>query len=276
MIELRAAAARQAPGASPNGAARSQPFKAQLRAQLVDFNGEERFRLHGHASIVERAYEMWDMFGPYTEIVARGAFDDTLAANPDVAFLVNHRGVTMARTTNGTLELSVDELGLASLAHLNPKRQDVQDLIHAIDDRNITEMSFAFMIDDGGWSDDFETFTIHRVNIDRGDVSAVNYGANPYTSIAARAHEIIDSLGQLPAGAARAALRSLQNRADMKLNLQQPPLAGQSEGGPASQNGTADPSTDDTRDRGQSESQRTGRSTSLIANMLALETAEAE
>jgi len=201
---------------APKEAARLLPFGASFRAKLLD-DGEHAglHQLDGYASITDRAYEMWDLFGPYTEVVAGGAFDETVAADPDVAFLVNHRGVTMARTTAKTLELEADALGLRTRAFLNPKRQDVRDLVVAIDDKHITEMSFAFIIEDGEWSDDWETYTIRKVNLDRGDVSAVNYGANPYTSVAARAREVLADLDRLPAGAARAALQRLTSRADV-------------------------------------------------------------
>ena len=195
--------------ASPCGAARSLAFPAELRAKKENRNGQLLYHLNGIASVTDTKYEMWDMFGPYDEIVDHGAFDETLAAEPDVAFLVNHRGVTMARTTNGTLELGMVGEGLGSDAWLNPKRQDVTDLVVAIEDRDIDQMSFAFMLDEGWWNDDFTIFKITKVNIDRGDVSAVNYGANPYTSIAARSREILDDLERLPAGAKRAALARL-------------------------------------------------------------------
>jgi HK97 family phage prohead protease len=157
---------------------------------------------------------MYDDFGPYEEVVATSAFSETLAAQPDVAFLVNHRGVTMARTTNDTLQLSLTGMGLQSDAWLNPKRQDVKDLVIAIEDRNIDQMSFAFRLDEGWWNDDFTQFKITKLDIDRGDVSAVNYGANPYTSIAARSLEILDDLEHLPAGAKRAALARLAGPQD--------------------------------------------------------------
>jgi HK97 family phage prohead protease len=206
----------------PSGAARLQPFPVpagELRAQKVDRNGEERYQLDGYATVFGRAYEMWDFFGPYSEIVEAGAADDTIAADPDVAFLVNHRGVTMARTTNKTLELEADALGLRSRAFLSPKRQDVRDLVVAVDDKDITEMSFAFLITEGGWNDDFTEFRIKQFDIHRGDVSAVNYGANPYTSIAARAREVLADLDHLPVGAARAALERLQHRPDLAIHL---------------------------------------------------------
>lgn len=217
MDDMREMRAQQRAGTIPCGNARLAAFSAQMRATLLP-EGDERAGLHqldGYASIVDRAYDMWDFVGPYEEVVAAGAFDETLSANPDVAYLVNHKGVTMARTTNGTLELEADALGLRTRAYVNPKRGDVRDLVVAIEDKNVTEMSFAFMIEDAKWSDDYEKFTITKVNIDRGDVSAVNYGANPYTSVAARSREILHDLGELPAGAAREAVARLAARADM-------------------------------------------------------------
>lgn len=193
----------------PGGQGRLHTFASELRATTVIRNGTDKVRLDGYASMTERHYEMWDIFGEYKEVISRDAFDETLAANPDVAFLVNHRGVTMARSTNGTLELRSDPLGLKSVAYVNPERQDVKDLVAAIKDGDITEMSFAFMIEDGGWNDDYTEYRINKVNIDRGDVSAVNYGANPYTSIAARCTEILSELDKMPAGAQRAAYQRL-------------------------------------------------------------------
>lgn len=207
--------ARQLRRQPPSGPARLQPFKGEFRAAKVEHQGKERHQLDGVASVTDQPYEMWDLFGPYTEVVEGGAFDETLAADPDVAFLVNHRGVTMARTTSGTLELEATGLGLQARAYVNPERQDVRDLIVAIDDRDITEMSFAFIIEEGEWNDDFTEFRISKVNLDRGDVSAVNYGANPYTSIGARAQEVLRDVRHLPAGAARAAMAELRAREDL-------------------------------------------------------------
>jgi HK97 family phage prohead protease len=190
--------------------ARAVPFAAKLSAKLVERDGRSFHQTDGYASITDRSYEMWDFFGPYEEVMAQGAFDETLGAKPDVAFLLNHRGMTMARTTNGTLDLSADALGLKSTAFLNPERTDVKDLVSAISDELITEMSFAFMIERSTWNDDYTKFTIEQVDLDRGDVSAVNYGANPYTSIAARSREVMQDLMRLPEGAQRVALARLQ------------------------------------------------------------------
>jgi HK97 family phage prohead protease len=198
---------------APNGVARSQPFAAQLSAETLIWQDSERNKVHGYASIVGKKYKMWDMFGEYSENVSPGAFDVTLAKSPDVAFLVNHRGVTMARTTNGSLELSSDSRGLKSVAYLNPKRNDVKDLVLAIEDKDITEMSFAFLINDGQWNEEYTEYTINEVDLHRGDVSAVNYGANPYTSVSARQLEVIRDFRLLPTGAQREAMSGLDSEA---------------------------------------------------------------
>lgn len=220
----RAAAARADDGAGQNraaaipcGASRSQTFPSQLRAKKIEQDGKQFWQVEGYATVYERGYDMWDWAGPYTEVVSAGAADETLAANPDVVFLVNHRGLAMARTTNGTLTLWSDATGMGDRALLNPGRQDVKDLVLGIEDGTITEQSFAFMITSGQWSPDYSEYRINAFDIERGDVSAVNYGANPHTSIAARSQEILAALDHLPAGAARAALERLNHRTDLNI-----------------------------------------------------------
>jgi len=199
---------------SPLGTVRLMPPRLQVSKQERD--GKPFYVVEGYATVYERGYEMWDVHGPYTEIVSRGAANKTLEAGPDVVFLVNHSGLAMARTVPaGTLELWTDEVGMGDRAWLNPGRTDVKDLVLNIEDGITTEQSFAFMIESGRWSPDFVEYRIDQFDVDRGDVSAVNYGANPHTPIGARAREILDELAYLPTGAARAALDRLRNRADL-------------------------------------------------------------
>jgi HK97 family phage prohead protease len=199
-------------------------FPAEFRGENVERDGKNFYRVEGVASSFNRAYEMWDVFGPYDEEVVEGAADDTLARKPDVVFLINHRGLSLARTAGpwngntGTLELSADATGLRDVAWLNPERSEVKDLALAIDDKIVTEQSFAFMIDEGVWNEDFTKFQIVRFDINRGDVSAVNYGANPYTSIAARQQEILTDLRLAGPSMARAALHSLLQRGDVDID----------------------------------------------------------
>lgn len=217
----------QARSQPPCGAARTvstewltrgpeMPLPPRLRAKKVDRDGKGFYVVEGYATVYERGYEMWDWAGPYTEVVSVGAADASLAAQPDVVFLVNHKGLAMARTTiAGTLDLWSDETGMGDRAWLNPGRSDVKDLVLNIEDGVTTEQSFAFMITSGQWSPDYMEFRINAFDVHRGDVSAVNYGANPHTSIAARSREILDALDQLPTGAARAAMDRLAHRTDL-------------------------------------------------------------
>lgn len=193
----RALAERGEGGMAGATAARRIAFGCQYRAQTVERDGKQFHEVSGYATAYEQPYEMYDMFGPYEEHVARGAATATLAGDPDVVFLVNHTGLAMART-NGTLTLSEDDHGLGDKAYLNPDRQDVRDLVAGIDDGVITEQSFAFRIDEAWWNDDFTEFKIVQFDLDRGDVSAVNYGANPHTDIAARQQEVARLLRGAP------------------------------------------------------------------------------
>lgn len=213
-IDGRRAAALAEPGQFPSTAARSQEFGAQIRAQLVERDGKNFYQLDGYASTVEQSYVMYDFWGEYDEVIDGRAFDATLARNPDVAFLLNHRGMTMARTTSGTLTLGIDENGLKVGAFLNPERTDVRDMVIAINDGNIDQMSFAFRIVRGQWSPDYTEYRILEVDLDRGDVSAVNYGANPNTSISARAKQALAAVEDLP----EPVLRALVARGQERLN----------------------------------------------------------
>ncbi|HEY0249701.1 MAG TPA: HK97 family phage prohead protease [Gryllotalpicola sp.] len=205
-IAGRRAAAQANPAIAPSTPQRAQAFGAQLRASKVERDGKPFYQLDGVASVADTWYTMYDFFGPYDERIAGGAFDKTLAADPDVAFLLNHRGMTMARTkVSKTLTLGTDATGsLTVQALVNPERQDVRDTVTAVDDGDIDQMSFAFRIIGGEWSPDYTAYTITEVDIDRGDVSAVNYGANPYTSISSRAAAAIDGIEHLSGPVLRA------------------------------------------------------------------------
>src|ERR1700756_268253 len=68
--------------------------------------GGTNLRFTGFASVTDAEYEMEDFIGPWIESVSVGAFRKTLSEGADVAFLLNHEGMTLARTKPGTLKLS--------------------------------------------------------------------------------------------------------------------------------------------------------------------------
>lgn len=153
----------------------------ELRDQ-PDGSGGSKLVFTGYASVTESPYKVTDALGEYDETVARSAFDRTLSNNADVSFLVNHEGVSMARTRSGSLRLAADSRGLHVEANLNPNRPDVQIARAAIADGDLTEMSFAFRAIDQSWDEDYTTRRLNEVSLHRGDVSIVNYGANPATA----------------------------------------------------------------------------------------------
>ncbi len=196
----------------------------QIRsASTVDRNGLECIRIGGLASTTDEAYEMYDLFGPYTELVAGGAFADTLAASPLVEFTVNHGAggaLPMAHTRNSTLDLvettEPDEDGRKGLsydAYVDPTRSDVSNLVKALQRGDIAEASFKFRITKGSWSPDWTEYHIEGVDLDRGDVSAVNYGANPNATSTLRSSSKpaldLPRRGLSPAARARLELASL-------------------------------------------------------------------
>jgi HK97 family phage prohead protease len=158
---------------------RAVPFRdVQLRAA----SGGGDLTFTGYACVTEVGYEMSDWLGPFTEVVRQGAFTKTLNEGADVPFLVNHGGLTLARTKSGTMGLAEDDTGLHVEARLDPASPHVAALRSAMDRGDVDEMSFGFWITRQQWSPDFDQRDILEVSLNKGDVSVVNYGANPATA----------------------------------------------------------------------------------------------
>ncbi len=172
---------RRAPGAEFSGLAH---VAARAQVQMREAGESGLLAFEGYASVYEAPYEMWDMWGPYTEVVSTGAASDLARADLDVPLVLAHDQLRrIARTTNGTLELSQDERGLRALApSLDPADVDVAYIAPKLRAGLIDEMSFAFRIELGMWSPDYTEYRIERFTIHRGDVAIVGFGANPSTA----------------------------------------------------------------------------------------------
>lgn len=177
---------RSADGGRPM--ARAHLADIQLRAAE---DGSSLVRFDGHASVTETPYEMYDFWGPYSEVVSAGAFDVTLnRSDLDVPLVLGHDQMRrIARTTNGSLQLSMDSAGLAVRADMDPADRDVDYILPKLRSGLIDEMSFAFRITRGVWSPDYTEYRIDEVDIHRGDVAIVGFGANPFTDAGARSGE---------------------------------------------------------------------------------------
>lgn len=136
--------------------------------------------VEGYAAVFETETDL----GYFREKISRGAFDDVM--NDDVRLLLNHDGAPLARTTNGTLELSTDDTGLHYRAVLSDT-QAGRDLYKMIQRGDITQSSFAFTIREQSWSEDKAVRSVDKVG-SLLDVSPVTYPAYPQASVMARSN----------------------------------------------------------------------------------------
>lgn len=148
--------------------------------------------VRGYATTFENAYVLYDD-GEYEirERMDPHAFDDTDMA--DVIMQYNHEGRVFARKSNGTLETTVDERGLAIEADLGGTDLGAQ-VYQEILGGYTNKMSIGMKVDRSRdvWTTEqladkiIETRTINKV-LKLYDVSAVSIPANDATSISVRA-----------------------------------------------------------------------------------------
>lgn len=196
----------------------AKPFGVEYRAD------SDTITLTGYAS----TFEPYDMYGgPATggwiEQLDRRAFDKTLREKPDLHLLINHEGMPLARTKSGTLQLSTDDHGLKVTAQLDRSDPDVQRLEPKMRRGDMDEMSFAFRVRAQRWEaakgfeDDPQSLrTITDVNLQKGDVSVVNWGANDTTS--AELKSVSDALDMI-IGSDLAEVRALGDRVQVAIKV---------------------------------------------------------
>lgn len=114
-----------------------------------DSEGDSLGVFHGHAAVFNQEALIGSTRAGFIEFIAPGAFDDVL--ENDVRFLFNHDGQPLARTTNGTLRLSVDHVGLVDDADI-ARTSLGNDMITLLNRQDINQQSFAFTIREQMWS----------------------------------------------------------------------------------------------------------------------------
>lgn len=122
---------------------------------------------------------------PFVERIAAGAFRKTLSETPDVRLLINHEGLPLARTKNGTLTLTEDSRGLYMDAEIADTTEG-RDLYKLVERGDVDQMSFAFRVIRQKWSEDRSQRTLIELSLADGDVSIVTYPAYPTTTVEAR------------------------------------------------------------------------------------------
>lgn len=177
--------------------------------------------LQGHAAVFGQPY---DMYGLWTETIARGAFDHTDFT--DVLFDVNHdlSRIPLARSrnnnANSTLQLQVDDQGLATRATLDVENNaDSKALYSAVGRGDISGMSYIFAVRKDEWAG-LDSDTPQRTITDIAkvyEVSAVSMPANPGTDISARSASALESAERVLESARRRA--SLDSDAERRKRM---------------------------------------------------------
>lgn len=145
----------------------------------------------GYASTFD-AYMLWkDDDMTLFERIDRSAFQGCDMS--DVVFLRDHTGRVLARTKNGSVELSVDEHGLHTRTNLG-LTDAAKEMREDIKVGNYSQMSFSFVVDQYhyDWLDDHNAVRVIDSVRKLYDVSAVAFPANPYTEIGLSARSLFD------------------------------------------------------------------------------------
>lgn len=198
---------------------------ADLRAiQPTDENNNEAI-ISGHAAVFSQKANIGGFFN---EIIEPGAFDNTDFT--DVLLSINHDldKIPLARSrnnnVNSTLQLQVDNIGLAIRANLDiENNNDAKSLYSSISRGDMDGMSFIFYVAEDRWDDlDTDMPTRHVLDIAKVmEVSVVSFPAYNGTDIAStRDKETLDSAKIALDNARSKELDSSENEARQKLELE--------------------------------------------------------
>lgn len=171
--------------------------KTEIRMGLLEQpteNEESKQLVEGYAAVFNQRALIWESEWSgwkYMEVIDRNAFAG--ADMTDTVFKYNHGDVAMvlARASNNTLNLSVDDKGLRMSADIidTTNGKDVYKLIKRGD---LNKMSFAFTVKNERMEADKENkiYTRTITAFDKiYDVAVVDFPAYDGTSIQARSQE---------------------------------------------------------------------------------------
>lgn len=187
-------------------------FSLEAAQSAQSGSREQKDIIRGHAATFE-AYTLYEMDGiRYQERIERNAFDGCDMS--DVVFRIDHRGPVYARTSAGTLKVSVDDAGLTFEADLS-KTANARAVAEDIAAGNYPQASFSFLVE----ADHYEPETHTRV-IDAFrkiyDVSPVVFPANPSTDVEAAERDYFSAQEE---AAAKEKARKEQERSRLLLRL---------------------------------------------------------
>lgn len=129
--------------------------------------------------------EVADIGGYFDEVIARGAFTETLKTTDVRAYFNHDRGRVLGRISAGTLRLREDAKGLAVEIDL-PDTSDGRDVRTLIDRGDVSGMSFRFNSVREVWDESGDKPQRTILQLELGEVSIVSEPAYDGTSVALR------------------------------------------------------------------------------------------
>lgn len=107
-----------------------------------DLSNDENPTISGYFAVFGDTYSFDSMM---SESIDRHAFDKTI--NGDIRALADHdTGKVLGRTSNGTLQLKLDDHGLWGSVSINPKDTEAMNYFERVKRGDISQCSFGFNI----------------------------------------------------------------------------------------------------------------------------------
>lgn len=167
----------------PSFKSSAQVRSLPMMSVSADHQEENEYRATGYAARFEPYVLYEDEDGPVYERFERTAFDN--ADMSDIIMQYDHEGRVLARLSNGSLRVRVDDNGLymeADLSRTDAARQMYEDIRTEM----VTKMSWRFALGEFKYIPEERTIVHYSVK-KVYDVSAVSIPANNNTEINARA-----------------------------------------------------------------------------------------
>lgn len=148
-----------------------------------ELRAESEGKLVGYAAVFDKRSVN---LGGFVEVIQPGAFSGSIS--DDIRALVDHEGIAIARTANGTLSIAEDDTGLR--VEIDPADTTAgRDIRESVSRGDVDQMSFGFSVRSGGddWDEDDDGMLVRTLtDVRLFEVSIVTFPAYPDTSIASR------------------------------------------------------------------------------------------
>lgn len=127
--------------------AENTEFRSVGYAEVPQNTEESRQTIEGYATIFDAATCLYSFNGvDYWEVVDAGAFDGADLSNVVLRYNHSDNFSILARTSNDTLRLSIDERGLHIEADIAETSQG-KDIYELIKRKDVNKMSYGYIVD---------------------------------------------------------------------------------------------------------------------------------